>query len=405
MHSGESRRRWLALATLALAVLLAMAPWFTTAAIVAPLRRDWRITSLQAGWLTIAAQIGFVAGALISALANLADLVRPRWLMLGGGLAAAGANAALTLCHSFATAWPWRFLTGACLALVYPPALKLMATWFRQGRGVALGIMVGALTVGGALPHLAGALQGEAWRPIVLVTSMLTAAGGVWAGCTGREGPFPFAPAHFDPREIATVFARRGVRLATLGYFGHMWELIAMWSWIGPFLATAFLLHGHADGAAAATFVVIALGGVGCWLGGVFSDRRSRAASAAVAMLISAACSLLIGWLLPAPLFLLLAVAAVWGFAVVADSAQFSVLITELADPRFVGTALTTQLGMGFTLAGVTVWLIPWIQSHWGWGWAFASLAPGPALGILAMARLRLPVQPVNSAPTYVAQQ
>lgn len=388
MVPSQVRGRWLALAVLALGLLLAMAPWFTTAAIVAPLQRDWRITPLQAGWLTIAAQIGFVAGALVSALANLADLVRPRWLMLAGGLAAAAANAALALCHSFPAAWPWRFVTGACLALVYPPALKLMATWFRQGRGVALGIMVGALAVGGALPHLAGAIQGEAWRRIVLLTSLFTAAGGLWAGLVGREGPYPFSPAHFDPREIAVVFSRRGVRLAALGYLGHMWELIAMWSWIGPFLASTFLLHGHARGAAAATFVVIALGGVGCWLGGVFSDRRSRAASAAVAMLISGSCALLMGWLITAPLPVLLAVAGVWGFAVVADSAQFSVLITELADSRYVGTALTTQLGIGFTLAGITVWLIPWLQARWGWGWAFASLALGPAAGILAMFRL-----------------
>lgn len=397
MRSANEDRRWLALAGLAAGLLLAMAPWFTTAAIVAPLRRDWHITSLQAGWLTIAAQIGFVAGALISALANLADLVRPRWLILMGGLAAAGANAALVRCHSFDTAWPWRFLTGACLALVYPPALKLMATWFRRNRGVALGIMVGALTVGSALPHLAGAVQGDDWRRVVLFTSLLTAAGGIWSGLGGREGPHPFARAHFDPREIAMVFAQPGVRLAALGYFGHMWELIAMWSWIGPFLAAAFALHGRAQGAAGATFAVIALGGVGCWLGGIYSDRRSRAASAAVAMLISGACSLLVGWMLNAPLPWLLAVCAVWGFAVVADSAQFSVLITEAADPRYVGTALTTQLGIGFTLAGVTVWLIPWMQSHWGWGWAFTALAPGPALGILAMARL------TRSAPIAAA--
>lgn len=373
---------------LALAVLLAMAPWFTTAAIVTPLRAAWRISPAQAAWLTIAAQIGFVAGALLSALGNLADLVRPRWLMLGGGLAAATANAMLALCHSFGSAWPWRFATGACLALVYPPALKLMATWFRSGRGAALGIMVGALTVGGALPHLASAAGSGDWRRVVLLTSVFTAAGGLWGGWIGGEGPFPFARAHFDPGEIAKVFAEPGVRLTAIGYLGHMWELVAMWSWIGAFLSAAFAAHHAARGAALTAFAVIALGGAGCWLGGVLSDRRSRTASAALAMAISGSCALALGWMARLPLAATVAVAAVWGFTVVADSAQFSVLITELADARYVGTALTAQLGAGFTLAGVTVWLIPWIQAWGGWGWAFAALAPGPAIGIAAMLRL-----------------
>ncbi len=381
-----------ALAGLAIAVLLAMAPWFTTAALVAELRAAWALTSAGAAWLTIAAQIGFVAGALVSALVNLADLVAPRWLLLAGGLLAAGCNAALAGCHSFAAAWPWRFATGACLALVYPPALKLLATWYRDRRGFALGVMVGALTVGAALPHLVDAFGGFDWRAVVWVTSGITAAGGAWGCLAGHEGPFPFARARFEPRQIGRALAHRGVRLAIVGYLGHMWEMIAMWSWIGPFLAAAFARSGGSPRAASlATFAVIGAGGLGCAYGGRLSDRGGRERAAGLALALSGACALSLGWIAGsarATLALILALAVVWGFWVVADSAQFSVLIIELSDPRYVGTALTAQLGLGFILAAVTVRVIPWLQAAHGWGWAFSSLALGPAVGIAAMVRL-----------------
>ncbi|MGH9392967.1 MAG: MFS transporter [Terriglobales bacterium] len=397
----EEARRGRALAVLATALLLAMAPWFTTAAILTPLRGAWRLSGSQAAWLTIAAQMGFVAGALASALANLADLVRPRWLMLAGGLSAAAANAAVAACASFDAAWPWRFATGACLALVYPPALKLMATWYRSGRGTALGVMVGALTIGAALPHLVSGLGTASWRQVVLATTAITALGGVLGGVAGREGPFRFGRARFDLGELGKVFANRGVRLATAGYLGHMWEMIAMWSWLGAYLAAAFARAGAGEQAAAATtFAAIAAGGLGCWRGGVRSDRGGREQAAGLAMAISGCCALGLGWMVPASraeLGLVVAIAVVWGFWVVADSAQFSTLVTELCDPQYVGTALTAQLGLGFTLASVTVWLIPWILARGGWGWAFAALAPGPAAGIIAMSRLAHSRRPVAS--------
>src|SRR6185437_15209132 len=312
--------------------------------------------------------------------------------MLAGGLAAAGANGLLAECHSFAAAWPWRFATGACLALVYPPALKLMATWFRSGRGTALGILVGALTVGAALPHLVSGVGAAGWREVVIATSWLTGAGGVLGGVAGQEGPFPFGRARFDIREVAQVFANRGVRLATLGYLGHMWEMIAMWSWLGAYLAAQFGRAGFGGRAAAVTtFLAIAAGGLGCWRGGVRSDGGGRERAALLALAISGTCALAVGWI-PASngwlLALVVAMALVWGFWVVADSAQFSTLVTELSDPRQVGTALTSQLGLGFTLASVTVWLIPWILQRGGWGWAFLALVPGPMVGMGAMARL-----------------
>jgi MFS family permease len=362
-----------ALALLAAALVPAMTTWFSASAVVPQLRNEWTLGDTAAAWLTIAVQLGFVAGALVSSVLNVADIVPPRLVILVGAVSAAG------------PAIPLRFLTGFFLAGVYPPALKLMATWFRRGRGTALGILVGALTLGSATPHLVNGLGGLDWHTVVYATSALTLAGGLLA-LTVPDGPYPFPPATFDPHQARRVFANRGVRLASLGYFGHMWELYAMWAWFVVFYSTAV---DAGAGAAYATFAVIAAGALGCWVGGVLGDRIGRPETTALAMAVSGACALAIGLFLDAPAWMVLAIGLVWGFTVVADSAQFSTLVTEHAEQAYVGTALTMQLAVGFTLTVATIWLMPFFADAVGWRWAFAFLAPGPALGVLAMLRLR----------------
>ena len=369
---------------LAVALVLSMSTWFSASAVLPQLRTEWELGTTAGAWLTIAVQLGFVAGALFSSLVNLADVGSARLVIVGGSFAAAAANLGLLAASGASTAIPLRFLTGACLAGVYPPALKLMSTWFVRGRGTALGILVGALTVGSASPHLVNGLGGLDWQIVVVVTSVLTAAGGAVVLAGVREGPFPFPRAVFDPRQAGRAFRNRGVRLASLGYFGHMWELYAMWSWFLAF-ASDELYADRAD-AAFATFAVIAAGGLGCLAGGIAGDRVGRAETTAACMAVSGLCALSIGF---APHGLALAIALVWGFTVVADSAQFSTLVTEHADQAYVGTALTLQLAVGFTLTVATIWLIPYLVDAAGWGWAFAFLAAGPALGVVAMLRLR----------------
>ena len=386
----RGRRR--ALAWLAGALVLSMTTWFSATAVVPQLREEWGISSTAAAWLTIAVQLGFVAGALLSSVLNVADVHSPRTVILVGAAGAAGANSLLAVVDGPALAVPLRFATGFFLAGVYPPALKLMATWFRAGRGTALGILVGALTVGSAAPHLVNGLGGLDWRLVVYVTSALTLAGGVVARVTVPEGPFPFPRATFDPRQARLVFANRAVRLASFGYFGHMWELYAMWAWFVVFFShlEERARGGRIDESAAfASFAVIAVGGLGGWVGGVLGDRVGRAEATALMMVVSGSCALLFGLLVGSPPWLVLLVALVWGFAVVADSAQFSTLVTEASDQAYVGTALTLQLALGFTLTVATIWLIPLVVDFVGWRWAFAFLAPGPALGTLAMLRLR----------------
>jgi len=375
-----------ALGLLAFALVLSMTTWFSASAVIPQLREEWGLSDTGAAWLTIAVQLGFVAGALVSSILNIADLVAPRIVILVGALGAAAANLLLVAVSSATAAVPLRLATGFFLAGVYPPALKLMSTWFRKGRGTALGILVGALTLGSAAPHLVNGLGGLDWHVVVYATSALTAAGGLLAGFAVSDGPFSFPPAAFAPRQARLVFANRGVRLASLGYFGHMWELYAMWAWFLVFFSTV----DPGRGAAYATFAAIGIGAVGCWAGGLLGDRFGRPETTAAMMAASGACSLVIGLLLEAPRWLLLAVALVWGFTVVADSAQFSTLVTEHADQAYVGTAVTLQLALGFTLTVATIWLIPVLEDTVGWRWAFAFLAPGPALGVVAMLRLRV---------------
>jgi MFS family permease len=389
--SEQAAGRWRALALLAAALALSMTTWFSASAVVPQLRAEWDLSDGAAAWLTIAVQLGFVCGALVSSLLNLSDVVSPRHVILGGAVGAAGVNGLLPVAGGAAAGVPLRFAAGFFLAGVYPPALKLMATWFRKGRGNALGILVGALTVGQAMPHLVNGLGGLDWRAVIYATSALTLAGGLIAELAVREGPFPFPRATFDPGQAGRVFANRGVRLASFGYFGHMWELFAMWAWFLVFFSDGLVARGAQVGSAAAyaTFAVIGVGGLGCWAGGILGDRLGRTRTTALMMAVSGTCCVLVGLLFGAPSWLVLLVGLVWGFAVVADSAQFSTMVTELADQAYVGTALTLQLALGFILTVATIWLIPVLEDAVGWRWAFAFLAPGPALGVLAMLRLK----------------
>lgn len=383
--------RWHALLLMAITLILSMSTWFSASAVLPQLREAWNLSPGAAAWLTIAVQIGFVCGAIVSSLLNLPDIVAPRHVILGGAIGATVANALVQVAGGPVVGIALRFATGFFLAGVYPPAFKLMSTWFQSGRGLALGVLAGALVVGNGMPHLVNGLGGLDWHLVIHATSALTLAGGLLAEFGIRQGPYVFPSAVFDPRQAGRVFANRRVRLAALGYVGHMWELFAMYAWFSAFFADSLRAWGAPAGATAAyaTFAVFAAGGLGCWLGGILADRWDRPSTTALMMTVSASCSLLIGLLFGASPWLILVIGLIWGFTVVADSAQFSTMVTEYADQAYVGTALTLQLAAGFSITVVTIWLIPLLQQAVGWRWAFAILAPGPILGVLAMSRLK----------------
>ena len=385
---AETPGRWRALTLLAAAELLGMALWFSGSAVVPALEREWNLSPSQVSWIAIAVQLGFVAGTLLSATLNLPDIITTRHLFAVSAFLGATTNAIFGLyVRDASTAILVRFLTGVFLAGVYPPGMKIMATWFRERRGMALGVLVGALTLGKAMPYLVNALGSSSWRMNVLFVSLLSVIGGLIVLFFVSDGPYALPPARFDITQVVRVFGNRGVRLASFGYFGHMWELYGMWIWIPVMIRASIAIQGGDPKLAEiGSFLVIGSGAAGCVVAGLIADRIGRTAVTSWAMAISGTCCLVIGLLYGGNPWLLLLVATIWGATVVADSAQFSSCVTELGDPQYIGTALTIQMCIGFLLTTISIELVPKVGD---WRYAFMILAPGPFLGVLAMLRLR----------------
>lgn len=341
-------------------------------------------------------QIGFVCGALASALLNLADRIRPQTFFAICAVIGATANALIALMvDSIEPALVLRFITGACLAGVYPPAMKVVATWTRVDRGLGIGILVGAITVGSALPYLLSAFSffGDGGLP-PWPTSLLLASGSAIIGAAicalfVSSGPYTTRTTAFSWRNATHALSHRPMRLANFGYLGHMWELYGMWTWIPIFLIASFKQADISETTARlVAFAVIASGGLGSVLGGKYADKIGRTTVAIVSLTVSGFCALIAGLFFSSPVLLTI-ICLVWGFAVVTDSAQFSAAVSEISHPEYIGTALTIQTCMGYLLTLVTIRIIPPIVDLVGWEWAFIILVPGPIMGILSMRTLR----------------
>lgn len=392
VNQGGGARSIRVLLLLCLCVVLSMTTWFSATAVMPQLQAYWNVTPQQTAWLAVAVQLGFAIGAVGSAATSLADIVPARYLMAASSAGVAVANLGPLFVHDANTGIILRIITGVLLAGVYAPALKLISTWFKKGRGVALGSIIGALTLGSAMPYAINAMGGLDWRIVIATTSVASLVAAILMVTCLRDGPYPFAKTTFSPRQIKETLTNRVFLLGTIGYLGHMWELYAMWTWLLVFVK-ARLVASDIDSvymASLLTFCIIAVGAPACIFAGAAADRIGRTAMTFILLVISGTCAGVIGLTFDVPLWLFLAVGLIWGATVVADSAQFSTIVTEAGNPKLVGTALTMQLGLGFALTIPAIWLLP-MAEHWlgSWQWVFLILVPGPVIGAAAMAMLR----------------
>ena len=390
-HVGVTKLR--SVTILLVAEVAAMSLWFVSAAVLPEMLREVALSPFRQALLSSSVQAGFVAGALISAVLGIADRFDPRRTVAIAAVSAALCNALLLAAPpGGAVSILARFATGAALAGVYPVGMKIVSGWGVKDRGLLVGALVGSLTLGSASPHLISLLGGADWRTTVVLASLAAGCGGLLALTVGL-GPHHAGAARFDPRSILIAWTDRRVRYAYLGYFGHMWELYAMWAWVGVIAAASYAATLPADEAGRlaklTAFLAIGLGGFASAFGGFAADRIGKAETAIVAMALSGASAIAVALTFGGMVWITFVLVVLWGITIIPDSAQFSALVADAAPPGTAGSLLTLQTSIGFALTFFTVQIAPVAADAFGWPSVIAALALGPAFGIVAMMRHR----------------
>lgn len=383
--------RRISITILVLAQISVLSVWFSSAAVLAEMKDEAGLATSDLAWLTTAVQLGFALGALGFAALGLADRFDPRRVFCLSALVAAAANLGqLAVPIGGTEALALRALTGAALAGVYPVGMKIAVGWSVKDRGLLVGALVGALTLGSASPHLIALFGGADWRVTIWVTTIITVCGGVGMLWTGL-GPHHARAPGLDLGAIRLAWTDRRIRYAILGYLGHMWELYIFWAWVGVIAGSSFMLAGAGDPgwlAKLTAFLAVALGGIACVVCGRWADRFGKAEVAGWILGLSAVASVAAAASYGGPVWLVMGALIVWGVLVVPDSPLFSALVADAAPPERAGSLMTFQTSIGFLLTAFTVQATPFVAEAVGWPVVLAAMGIGPVLGVFAMRAL-----------------
>ena len=329
-------------------------------------------------------QLGFITGTLCFAFFAISDIFSPRKVFVVCSLLGALANLMIYLiAGGLVTLLVFRFLTGFFLAGIYPVGMKIASGWYKEGLGQAMGFLVGALVLGTAFPHLIKGLGGTLhWNSVIISVSLLCVLGGILMYLLVPDGPYLYKGTKFNYKAIYHIFRSKDLRASAFGYFGHMWEIYTIWAFIPVILASYSTLHKTEINIPVWSFIFIACGALGCFLGGIISMKKGSATVAFYQLSISGLCCLFSPLLINAPELIFLLILIIWGTTVAGDSPQFSTLTAETAPKEYVGSALTIVTCIGFSITIFSIEFVNYLLTVFDPKYVFILLTPGPVAGL-----------------------